>query len=253
MTTSIFKSLVLSTTLLVSAGCSQNGFQTLDGLSNSQGSSDNASSGTGGTTSPSVPTESAYDKLQMAGYVSGGTYDGDQVMALDKENNALLLYLPVPGVFFNFYTDKTAVNGVKIVTQMNSQQKARVAVSIPLRLLVKDKVQTIGAGTLPNGDALPAVASGEPLTLGLSLNLSSKMPLYTYFGVSAVGIFLESSFFPEYISLTMPIKNKNGLGAWGFLTIVPKKGSHNGGLFLSVKLPNDIARIIDQHLSGVIN
>lgn len=252
MTTSIIKSLIVSAALLLLAGCNQSGFQTLEGISSQQGSSDNASSGSDGN-SPLPSQPSAYDKLQMSGYVSGGNYDGDQVMALDKENNALLLYLPVPGIFFNFYADKTAVNGVKIVTQMNSQQKARVAVSIPLRLLVKDKVQTIGAGTLPNGDLLPQVASGEAMTLGLSLNLTSKMPLYTYFGVSAVGIFLESSFFPEYIGMSMPIKNKNGLGAWGFLTIVPKKGSHNGGLFLSVKLPNDIARIIDQHLSGVIN
>ncbi len=50
-----------------------------------------------------------------------------RVIALDKVNNALLLYLPMPpGPFSNIYIDVPSVKGVKIATVLDSQQKARV-------------------------------------------------------------------------------------------------------------------------------
>ncbi|KHD88239.1 MAG: hypothetical protein OM95_10050 [Bdellovibrio sp. ArHS] len=240
---------LLSTSLL--AACSKGGFETLatDGNSSQGSSGDNSGQD---TPPPSVPSQ--FDKLDMNAYVGSGTYENEQVVALDKANNALLLYLPLPpGPFSSVYIDVPSAKGVKIQTVLDSQQKARVAVSIPLRLIVKDKVTLPPATTLPGGRALPMMPSGEYPSLALGLNQNSDNKIYLYMGVNAVGLFVESSFFPEYVGITAPIKNQAQTRTLGYFTIVPKQGSNKGGLFLSFLLPNDLAAIIDDHLSGIIN
>lgn len=240
------------TTLLIS--CNKNsGFST---NSSTSASSDNSSS-LGGDNPPSPATPgipSAYEKLDLNAYVNGTTYENEKAFSLDKANNALLLYLPLPpGPFTNIYIDAPNVKGVKITTVMDSQQKARIAVSIPLRLIVKDKITTLpSATTLPGGRALPMMPSGEYPSLGLGLNQSNENKVYLYIGVNAVGMFVESSYFPEYFGITAPVKNQAGTRTLGYFTIVPKQGANNGGLFLSFLLPKDLARIIDDHLSGLV-
>ena len=215
-------------------------------------SADNSSQG---TNSPSTPVgPSPFDKLDLNAYVSGTTYENEQTFALDKANKALLLYLPLPpGPFENVYIDAPNVKGVKITTVMDSQQKARLAVSIPLKLIVKDKVTTLpSATTLPDGRALPMMPSGEYPSLGLGLNQNSDKKVFLYIGVNAVGLFLESSYFPEYFGITAPVKNQAGTRTLGYFTIVPKQGANNGGLFLSFLLPKDLAKVIDDHLSSIV-
>ncbi|WP_253715586.1 hypothetical protein [Bdellovibrio bacteriovorus] len=238
----------LVTTSLLSA-CGK-GFESVS-PSSLTGQNDNASQGTG-TPPPKGPSE--FDKLDMSSYVSGGNYDNEQVLALDKANNALLLFLPIPGAFTSFNLDVPEMKGVKITTVLDSQQKARVAVSIPLRLVVKDKVTTLPtASTLPGGRPLPMMPSGEYPSLGLAINAGGDNKVYLYVGVNAVGVFVESGFFPEYLGITAPIKNKAGTRTLGYFTIVPKQGQNKGGLFLSFLMPKDLATIIDNHLSGIIN
>lgn len=238
-------SLSLLAVLFFSACGPQKGFEAL-GTDSASGSNSSASTG-------DSSTSSAYNKLEMSAFVSGTSYENEKVMALDKANNALLLYLPLPGSFANLYVDSTSIKGVKIQTVLDSQQKARVAVSIPLRLIVKDKVTTLPNAKLPSGDNLPMMPSGELPSLALGLNQNSDNKLYVYFGVNAVGMYVESSFFPSYLGITVPIKNAAGTRILGYFTIVPQKGNYKGGLFLSFILPNDISKIIDDHLSGIIN
>lgn len=247
-TTSLMAAMIAAALL---SACSKDGFQTLTNTgNNSQGS--NSDQGTGGTPKP----PSAYDKMSLDTYVEGGNYGGQQVVALDKANNALLLFIPLPSmgsITVTPYIDIPEIKGVKIATVMDSQQKARVAISIPLKLLVKDKVSLPPATTLPGGRAIPGMPSGEMPSLALGLNQNSNNKIYLYFGVNAVGIFVESPFFPPYFGITAPIRNSAGTRTLGSFTIVPKADPYNGGLFLAFQLPNDLAKIIDDHLSGIIN
>lgn len=239
------------TTLLIS--CNKNGgFTTNSDTSSSSDNSTSLGSDNPPSTTPTAP--SAYEKLDLNAYVNGTTYENEKAFSLDKANNALLLYLPLPpGPFTNIYIDAPNVKGVKISTVMDSQQKARIAVSIPLRLIVKDKITTLpSATTLPGGRALPMMPSGEYPSLGLGLNQTNENKVYLYIGVNAVGMFVESSYFPEYFGITAPVKNQAGTRTLGYFTIVPKQGANNGGLFLSFLLPKDLARIIDDHLSGLV-
>lgn len=248
LTTTKYLMTALVATSLLSA-CSK-GFESVS-PSGSSGQGDNNSQGTN-TPPPKGPSE--FDKLDMSSYVAGGNYDNEQVLALDKVNNALLLFLPIPGAFMAVNVEIPELKGVKITTVLDSQQKARVAVSIPLRLVVKDKVTTLPtAATLPGGRPLPMMPSGEYPSLGLAINAAGDNKVYLYVGVNAVGIFVESGFFPEYLGITAPIKNKAGTRTLGYFTIVPKQGENKGGLFLSFLMPKDLATIIDNHLSGIIN
>lgn len=242
----------LAATSLLGACGNNEGFQALSSTANPPPGStnDNSDQGTAPTT-PQAP--SAYDKLEISAYIGGTSYENEQVIALDKENNALLLYLPLPpGPFSSVYIDVPDVKGVQIATSLNSQQNARLAVKIPLKLIVKDKVTLPPSNSLPGGRSLPMMPSGEFPSLALGLNQNSDKKVFLYFGVNAVGLFLESSYFPEYLGITAPIKNKAGTRTLGYFTIVPKAGVNNGGLFLSFLLPKDIAKIIDDHLSGII-
>lgn len=250
-TTTLMIAMIATTSLLTA--CSKDSFEAATGTSgsNSQGSSDGSNSGQS-TDTPKQP--SAWDKLELNGAVAGGTYENEQVIALDKPNNALLLFLPLPpGPFTNFYLDVPEVKGVKIKTVLDSQQKGRIAVSIPLNLILKNSVLLPTASKLPGGRDLPHMPTGEYPSLGLGLKQDSSNKLYLYFGVNTVGLFIESSFFPEYFGITAPVKNAAGTRTLGYFTIVPKAGAYNGGLFLSSVIPNDLAKIIDDHLSGIIN
>ncbi|MGZ3769642.1 MAG: hypothetical protein ACXVCP_08605 [Bdellovibrio sp.] len=242
---------VAMTATIFLAACSNKGFEAI-----SNGTSNSSSNNTNQSVPPSPATPagpSPYDKLDMSAYIGGTSYDSQQVISLDKENNMLVLYLPLPpGPFSSLYIDVPNVKGVQIATTLDSQQKARVAIKIPLSLIVRDKVTLPPANSLPGGRSLPMMPSGEFPSLALGLNQNSDNKVYLYFGINAVGIFLESSYFPEYLGITAPVKNKAGTRTLGYFTIVPKAGANNGGLFLSFLLPKDLAKIIDDHLSGVI-
>ncbi|MEK7356360.1 MAG: hypothetical protein AAB250_07915, partial [Bdellovibrionota bacterium] len=69
-----------------------------------------------------------------------------------------------------------------------------------------------------------------------------------YLAPSMVGVFVNSSFNP-YIDLTLPIRNEARTKTWGyFSTISEKNGAGSGGFFIAIKLPDDIARILEDIL-----
>lgn len=231
--------------LALMSGCSSQ-FSTpgLGSSNQSSGSTDNGSSG--GVANP--PSE--FQKLDAKGVVDGGTYDGNWAFDLDKTNNALLVNLPIPaapGLQLN--VDLPSLPGAKIKTYVDGNGKNQVVVSVPLKYVVKG-VNFLPATRLPNGNALPMMPSGEAASLGVSLGTNQNVHLYV--GVNAVGLYVESSYIPEYISLTTPIKNEAGTRILGYFTIVPKTTNYKGGLFVAFPIPNDIARILDDHLSSII-
>ncbi len=231
--------------LTLMSGCSSQFSPGSGSSQQSSSSTDNGSSGGGVVTPPSE-----FAKLDAKGVVDGGTYDGNWAFDLDKANNALLVNLPIPaapGLQLNM--ELPSLPGAKIKTYQDSNGKNQVVVSVPLKYIVKG-VNFLPATRLPSGDALPMMPSGEAASLGVSLGTNQNVHLYV--GVNAVGLFVESSYIPEYISLTTPIKNQAGTRILGYFTIVPKKTDYKGGLFVAFPIPNDIARIIDEHLGSII-
>jgi hypothetical protein len=234
-------------TLLTACGGS-NGFQAASSVLG-QNNSSSVGSGGSSTTTPAAP--SAYQQLNYAGQISGGIYDKVQTISLDKTNNALIIALPIPAnPMLEVSIEFPQLKGVELKAYQDNNGNSYLAVSIPLSYVLHG-VSTIPASALPSGDPLPQMPSGELPSLGLSIT-NSSVKVHLYIGVNAVGMFIETNFNP-YIGLTLPIKNSAGTQVLGYFSMIPQKGTYNGGFFMSAVLPNDVAKIIDDHLNGIIN
>lgn len=230
--------------LLILTACNGKGGFTTDVLEGGT-SNQSTSAGDGLTPPPGSLEPDAYQKLQFKGYLSGGNDSGKLVVDIDKATGALLLIMPLQ---MNTYIESAEgqipdLPGVKFMTYKDDKDASYIAVSVPLRYVLKG-ADFLTPGRLPNGDPLPQIAGGELPSLGLSIPGKNDVKFHFYIGVDVVCLYVSSPFDP-YIGLTFPIKS--GLSTIGFLSSVPAKTGFNGGFFLSAHMPSEVARIIDDH------
>jgi hypothetical protein len=233
------------TSLLVLAACSgKGGFDS--GTSSNSAANNGSSAGEGaGTVPPGGMAPDAFQSLQYKGLISGGNDNGTLAVDIDKTNGALLLIMPLQ---MNSYIDSAEVQipdlpGVKLITYKDQKGSSFIAVSVPLRYVLKG-ASFLNPARLPNGDPLPQIAGGELPSLGITIPGKNNVKFNLYLGLDTVCIYVSSPFDP-YIGLTFPIKN--GLTTIGFLSSVPAKANYDGGFFLSTQMPDEVARIIDDH------
>ncbi|MNT98371.1 hypothetical protein D3C72_2409420 [compost metagenome] len=74
---------------------------------------------------------------------------------------------------------------------------------------------------------------------------------YIYLGANAVGLYIESSYIPSAGGMTLPIKNEAGTRIMGYFTTVPQKGANKGGLFVTLLIPTEIAKILSDRVSQI--
>jgi hypothetical protein len=227
----------LAVVAIITTGCGQ-GFQTSSkALSSLELCKDC------GTPPPIDP----WSQVDLVGTVSAGPLGKHQVIDVDKVNNLLLIKIPVPGNLFGggmFSIPIPQVPGMDIgIDQDLTTGQYYIVAKIPLSYLVHG-VQFASPDHLPNGKPLPGVPGGELPKIGLNL---TKNPMYLYLGKGAVGIFVPTPQFSQYLilDLTFPIKNKSQRKTIGYFAVVSKTPQDSGGFFLSVVLPPEIQRIID--------
>jgi hypothetical protein len=97
---------------------------------------------------------------------------------------------------------------------------------------------------LPNGDPLPGVPGGELPSIGLELDQTDFFG-NLYFGIETFAIFVPTPGFDPLLKLTFPIKNKSNRKTIGYISAVPEKAAFDGGFFLSLRVPDELARLID--------
>lgn len=205
---------------------------------------DNTSSSTdSGDTNAPVPNE--YQKLQYKGFISGGNNDGSLVIDIDKTANTLMIILPMQ---MNPYIESVEgeipdLPGVKFMTYKDDKGASYFAVSVPLRYVLKG-ASFLNPARLPNGDALPQVASGELPSLALLVPGKNNVKLHFYIGVNVVGVYVSSPYDP-YLPLSFPIRR--GVETIGYFHTIPAKSGFDGGFFLNTQMPDSVAAIIDDH------
>lgn len=233
--------------------CSQGGFSAAVPASSSNQSSQDTGGGSGGGTTPTTPPNSSpeLDSLNMKGRISGGSYDQSLAIDLDKKKGEVLVYIPMTGLAGLEITELevSTAKGIKVGLARTPDGTQALAVRIPAKYILKG-ISTFPAGRLPNGDALPQIAGGELPTTALTLTRNGEARMHLYLGVETLGIFVETKFDP-YIRLTLPIKNEAGTRTLGYFSLIPEKISYRGGFFISVQLPRDISRILDNHFGGL--
>lgn len=181
---------------------------------------------------------------ELNGKVSGGVWDGKELLKLDLANLSLLVRVPidfeasiVAGAFpIPGNSDLT----LEFVTDDNNAKHLQLR--IPLSRLLNETKLPNERG-LPNGDGLPMVPGGKLPHVQTRIG-STDVHFYTGKGVAS--LFVPTSFNP-FITLVFPIKNKEKEVLGHFATIA-EKGASKGGFYVSVALPDKLRQVIDNWL-----
>lgn len=253
----ITTSLALLLAVVTLTNCSSKGFEsssstgagssTNDQMDNG-GSGGSTVGGGGGTTTPAP-----IDSVDLQGKVDSNNsqFGGALSFDFDKKRGEFIVMLPMPsGVFFtpsgsfSKYPDITFSPIIDGATG-----KMKFAVRIPVKYIIKG-MSTLPAASLPNGDPLPAMPSGqgELPSLGLSFPQQNNTQVSLYIGVNAVGLYVTlptNAALP--IGFTLPIRNKDKTKTYGYLSYVPAKMNYAPGLFVSAIIPPAVSRILEDY------
>ncbi len=201
---------------------------------------------------PPIPVD-PWQKMEkeLTGYSNVGG-SNQKLIGVNKVEKTIILTIPFSdNVFPELQVEVAQLPGAKLVSRLNSENKTVLEFHVPITYLLR------GANfgdpqRLPNGDPLPAIPGGELPGFELSVPIKD-VTLHIYLGAEVLGIYVEVPFDP-YVKLTFPIKTSKEDGSQertlGYLTSVPVKKPYRGGFFLSLLLPPDLARALDELLNN---
>lgn len=239
---SIIRALTLSTALALTACAPNTGFNT-----DSDGSNDGQN--LPGPTWPGdqePPPQAGWERVDFKGYASGGTYNQNLVIYIDKANQSLLLVLPIPVIIPIIAPIPVPdLEGAELTSYTDAQGNTNLAVSIPLRHIVRGGV-FMPNERLPNGDPLPYVPSGELPGFAIEFPQMRNYQIHLYVGVSVAAVFAELPDFGLPFGWIFPVKNSAGTKVVGAVGYVAPKGQYDGGMYLAAQLPPELAQIIDE-------
>ena len=247
------KAKLLATTVLastLSVACAP-GFETVTALSCVSGQSCSATNGSlsGGGGTGGGSTSGDWSAISMDGAINGGRFDRTKVVDIDKTAKTLVVRLPfIAGVQIGIEAPLPIkeIPGATIGIEPNTDGSSALVLRLPLAKVLRG-VDFLQPGRLPNGDPLPAIPEGELPSLGLSLSRWADLKGALYLSPTVVGLFVNTKFDPT-IRLTMPIRDQARTKTYGYFTSIPAKPGFDGGFFISIALPDDLARAIDDLL-----
>lgn len=204
---------------------------------------------------PPPPSHSPWSDLSMNGSPARGDFKAVQVVSIDKTTKEIVLKLPMPpSPFFDgtplmvpLQKPPGATVGLEALTGGGTALTLRV----PLAAIIRKDVDFPAPSKLPNGDPLPAVADGSLPSEAITINKIGKINATIYFGTQQLAVFVNTPFDPMF-AVQIPVMNETATRTWGYLTSIPAKKAPapvaDGGFFISLQIPDDIARIIDDNL-----
>lgn len=232
--------------------CGQGFENSADNGSNTKGSLDCVANCSGNDQDPNGNNNSnnngnqlpAAPELDLDGKVSGGIWDGKQLIRLDMEKLELVVRVPI-GFEAQVVGGSIPIPGkaglvVDIVT--DDQGETNFEIRVPLGHLIGDTQLPMPAG-LPNGDNLPMVPGGKLPHIGTMIG-GKQVDFFLGKGITAM--FVPLGFDPP-LSLVFPIKNQSKENI-GHIALIGKKGNHKGGVYVSLELPDDVVDALDTWL-----
>ena len=244
--------LLIASLILGLSGCGQ-GFSAAGSHSLANGSSSVGGGTSDGGYNPGSGSSAseAFKSYPSDARINGGAEDDRSVVEIDKDAKMLIVHLPISAnPFLDGAMMTVPINeipGASVIVGPNADgSKTEVSVRVPLSYVLNG-VNILPSTRLPNGDPLPAIADGELPSVAVQLSKLGNVNATVYLAPSVVGLYVNSPVDP-FFQLTFPIRNKSKTKTWGYFSTVPKKGNYQGGFFISAKLPDDLARIIDDIL-----
>lgn len=190
-----------------------------------------------------------WSDINVDGTINGGRFDKTQVVSIDKNTKQLVIRMPfIAGIALGAQAAAPIpdIPGASLGIESNADGSSSLVLRLPLEKVLNG-MMTLPKGRLPNGDPLPAIPDGELPSVGLAVERSGNLRGALYLGPTVVGLFVTTKFDP-FIRLTLPIRNQSRTVTWGYFTTIPAKTGFDGGFFLSIALPADLARAIDDLL-----
>lgn len=240
--------MVKSTTRIISSLALMSSLGLIGCAKSFNGSSATGSSSTDSQSSGSSSSSQSWEKVELNGYPSGGSYSKNLVIYIDRANQSLIFVLPVP-VIIPIISEMRIPDlpDAKLMTYTDAGGGSNLAVSIPLRYIVKGAVFRPDQ-RLPSGDALPYVPAGELPGFAIDFPQMTNYRIHLYVGVNIAAVFAELPDLPSPIggiTAIFPVKDAKGLKQIGAVGYVGKKGTYKGGAYLAAQLPAELARVID--------
>ncbi len=206
-------------------------------------------------TSDSTLTDSQKSDFWMQipkeGEIAEGPLQGTRAYTIDQKTNSVLFEMPL---FGGKNSSKTAIKGIPGGTFEVLNKTARV--NIPLQYLSTNSIQPQGNVSLidptklPNGDPLPGIPGGElPKIAAGPINVRDGVDLYIYLASKYVGVFAETKNVNPYVKMTFPIKDLGQTQIVGYFSTVPAKGNFPGGFWLSMVIPPELQRLIEDMIN----
>lgn len=245
MKLNVIRTMITMLIVAVSTACAP-GFEAGKALDPNAALNDGSSTGGGATDGGN---SASWNAISMDGSINGGRFDKSKAVEIDKAAKMLVVRIPfIAGIQIGAQAPKAIaeIPGATVRIESNSDGSSAIVVRMPLAKVLHG-VDTLPSGRLPNGDALPAIPEGELPSVGLSFNSSGTLKGALYLSPTVVGIFVATKFDP-YIALTLPIRDDARTRTFGYFSSIPAKPGYDGGFFLSVALPDDLARAIDDLL-----
>lgn len=185
-------------------------------------------------------------KVEFEAKVEGGIFSNKPVIKLDWVTKTFQITVPMQVNPFVIEGEGTLneLKGAKYKIWMDTDGTTMFTLIVPLDYVLKG-VDQVPAARLPNGDPLPMVPGGELPYFGLKVNRGQVNNAHIYLGASVFAIFVPTPQFDPTIRLLFPIRTSGQRKTVGYFAAIPKKANFDGGFYLSLMLPDDIARLID--------
>lgn len=241
--TTVFSALALS-------ACGQGGFHA-SSLASCGAADCDSNSGQGSGGGIDNDALHSWNQLNFSGAVGAGNYEGLQVVGIDKSKKELLVRMPMLISPISGVTGEIPVRGVegaRITLETLSNGNPVIVLRLPLTKILK-KIAIAEPQKLPNGDDLPGIPGGELPAFAFTVNPTAKMNGTLYLERRTIALFVNTPFNPG-LFFTVPVRSANNTQVLGYLAAIPEKNGveRSGGFFLSLILPEDVARTIDNVL-----
>ncbi len=241
--TTIFKKFAMVLVTVTTLAACSNGFTPSE--VNSGGNTNQGSNTGGGGTGTA-----AIDTVDLKGFSSGGDAEGALVVDFDKTTKMIVLSVPITigGLGLSLNITHPKYPDIQFYTYTDNNGLNRLAVRVPAKYILRG-IEFGTPTTLPNGQIIPFLGGELPST-SIDVDISKKSKAYLYIGSGAVALYISHPSIPEYISMYYKVQNKAGTKQIGSVGVAAKTSLGNGGFVVSMKIPAQYAKIIDDYIGS---
>ncbi len=189
-------------------------------------------------------------------WVEGGVYDQIQASYVDGENASVVLNFPVPQETLSHSFPATPIHalpGSSLSFTKRNDDQTQFRLVLPLKYVVREMNLPIYE-RLPSGDPLPFMPARDIKGFSIALPDGHGIRVHFYFALNSFAAFIEIPEIAEIpfapIYMGFPAYNRSKARVGGFLGLFGRKGNNSAGTFLAIRIPDDIATIVDR-LIGV--